>query len=306
MIHGAVAMFERTRPAGWGTLLLFCAATATFVTGSVLVFEAGLLRPAVEATRGLVDEALLCSAVALAAITGGILLGIGRLRAKDIGVRAAKLAPALAVTLTLWALAQLAGLTVHLFRTGTVALHHDWADNHATYLVGALMGQLFGNALFEETAYRGFLLPQLYLKLGVGRAGSPKARLVAALAISQSFFALMHVPIRLHQGTAPDALPTNLLATIFVGLFFCWIYLQTGNLFIAVGVHALINQPTPLLESALPPQLLLFILVVLMLVAWPLLARLRRRSRPTTGAGGIDGGRDQGIKELRNSAGEGQ
>ena len=280
MIRNAITTFEQTRPTGWGTLLLFGVATATYVTASVVVVEGGLLNEPVAATHGWVDEALLCSAAALLVITGGILFGIGRLKPRDVGLSAARLPLALAVTLALWLLAQVAALIISLIHTGGITLHHDWAEYQATRVFGQVIGQLFGNALFEEIAYRGFLLAQIYLLLAARPAWSAKTRLIAAVAISQAFFALMHIPIRLHQGTEPAALPPNLLATVFFGVFLCWVYLRTGNLFIAVGVHALINKPTALLECVFAPQRVLLILVVLMLLAWPLLTRPRRRALP--------------------------
>lgn len=269
-------------------MLLFCAATAAYAAGSVFVFEKGLLQPAVTATNGLVSAMLMCSAVALVGIGGGILLGVGRLGAHDVGLRAANVPIGLAVTLALWVLLQVSELLMGLIGRGGIAFHHDWATSGAPWVAGGLIGQLFGNALFEEIAYRGFLLPQLYLKLKAVRPGSRTACFVAALVVSQSVFALMHIPIRLHQGTALDALPANLLATVFVGLFFCWIYLQTGNLFVAVGVHALINKPTPVLEPALSAQFVLFVFVVVMLLLWPRLARPGARASSTEGLSGRD------------------
>jgi len=280
MIRNAITTFEQTRPTGWGTLLPFGAATATYVTASVVVVEGGLLNEPVAATHGWVDEALLCSAAALLVITGGILFGIGRLKPRDVGLLVARMPLALAVTLALWLLAQLVILIISLIHTGGVTLHHDWDENQPSWVVGHLIGQLFGNALFEETAYRGFLLPQIYLLLTARSVWSAKTRLIAAVAISQAFFALMHIPIRLHQGTEPAALPPNLLATVFFGVFLCWVYLRTGNLFIAVGVHALINKPTSLLECVFAPQHVLSILVILMLLLWPLLTRPRGRALP--------------------------
>lgn len=273
MIRSAVTVLERATPTGWGTILLFCAATAAFATGSVFVFEAGLLHQAVAATGGLVNATLLCNAVALIVIVGGILLSIGRLKLKDVGLCAAKLPQAVIVTLALWAVVQLAELVIGLIQTGAVGFHEGWATRGPAAVIGNLIGQLFGNALFEEIAYRGFLLPQIYLKLCRRWAGSPGKALVVALLLSQGFFALTHIPIRLHQGTVADALPANLLATVAVGAFFCWVYLQTGNLLIAVGVHALINSPTPLLDAPLSPQLAVFVAVVLMLLLWPLWVR---------------------------------
>jgi membrane protease YdiL (CAAX protease family) len=246
------------------------------VTASVVVVEKGLFDHPIAATHGLVDEALLCSAAALVVIAGGILFGIGRLKPRHVGLSAGKLPAALAVTLTLWLLMQLAILIIGLIHAGTITLHPDWAEYQATRVFGQLIGQLFGNALFEEIAYRGFLLPQIFLLLVTRPAWSPRTRLVAALVISQAFFALMHIPIRLHQGIAPQALLPNLLATVVVGVFFCWVYLRTGNLLIAVGVHALINKPTSLLECALAPQHVLLALVILVLLLWPWLVSIHR------------------------------
>jgi membrane protease YdiL (CAAX protease family) len=273
MIRSAVTVLERATPTDWVTILLFCAATAAFATGSVFAFEAGLLHPAVAATGGLVSATLLCNAAALIVIVGGILLGMGRLKLKDAGLCAAKLPQAVIVTLALWAVVQLGELVIGLIQTGAVGFHEGWATRGPAAVIGTLIGQLFGNALFEEIAYRGFLLRQLYLKLRERWPVSPVRPFILALLLSQGFFALTHIPIRLHQGAAVDALPANLLATVAVGVFFCWAYLQTGNLLIAVGVHALINSPTPLLDSPLSPQLAVFVAVVLMLLLWPLLVR---------------------------------
>jgi membrane protease YdiL (CAAX protease family) len=275
MIRNAIATLERPRPIGWTALVLFCAATAAYAGGSVLAVEARLLERPVAATGGLVDEALLCSAAALLVIVGGILFGTGRLRPRDVGLAVRRLPLALLITLVLWALAQLAALVVGLIHTGDVALRPAWAAGQASATVGHLMGQLLGNALFEEVAYRGFLLAQLYLLLGARSGWSPTTRLAVAAAVSSGFFALMHIPVRLHQGAAPHDLPLNLLATVVFGVFFCWIYLQTRNLFIAIGVHALVNTPTSLVECALSPQHVLYALVFVMLLVWPLSSKPR-------------------------------
>ena len=59
---------------------------------------------------------------------------------------------------------------------------------------------------------------------------------------------------------------------------------ESGNLFITVGVHGLINKPTALLECVFAPQHVLLILVILMLLLWPLLTRPRDRAPPMGGA----------------------
>ena len=43
-----------------------------------------------------------------------------------------------------------------------------------------------------------------------------------------------------------------LIAQFVFGLLFAAIYLSTGNLFVAIGIHALVNNPAPLLKDPLP------------------------------------------------------
>jgi TctA family transporter len=77
----------------------------------------------------------------------------------------------------------------------------DLAISLAT--LGFLVAMLVGIPLYEEVAFRGFLFPQLYLKLG----GAYRARLWVAAIISALLFALMHLPnrmlVREMAGTAP-------------------------------------------------------------------------------------------------------
>ena len=49
-----------------------------------------------------------------------------------------------------------------------------------------------------------------------------------------------------------------LILQFLMGLAFCGIYIRTGNLFLAIGLHALANNPGPLLTGAeflVPPTL---------------------------------------------------
>ena len=108
-----------------------------------------------------------------------------------------------------------------------------------------------GNALFEEIAYRGFLFPQLYLRLA--GCGSARKRLGLALLISQGLFALSHIPNRIYLGMTPSEIALDLLMLLGWGTIYTLIYLRTDNLFIVVGIHALGNTPTTLFKT--PPLL---------------------------------------------------
>jgi membrane protease YdiL (CAAX protease family) len=146
-------------------------------------------------------------------------------------------------------------------------------------VLGLLLAQVLGNALFEEVGYRGFLLRQFELRLGwvTGR----RRRLAVAAALSLALFALMHVPNRLSAGFAGADLATSVLIALALGVLLTLLYLRTGNLLLVVGVHALINTPTLLVASPASHEIV-EVLAVLLLVAWPRLTRTM--SRRTAGA----------------------
>src|SRR5262249_59034559 len=86
---------------------------------------------------------------------------------------------------------------------GVVGWEGAWKGLGETAAIGALVAQLFGNALYEEIFFRGVLLRQIYWRLGPETTHLQKFQKVAiALAISQSLFALIHLPILLSGGSS--------------------------------------------------------------------------------------------------------
>ena len=79
---------------------------------------------------------------------------------------------------------------------GAVSWAGEWRGLGVTPVIGALLAQLFGNALYEEILFRGVLLRQTYWRLETRRLTNLQT-LVIAIAISQSLFALIHLPILL-------------------------------------------------------------------------------------------------------------
>jgi membrane protease YdiL (CAAX protease family) len=88
------------------------------------------------------------------------------------------------------------------------------------------------------------------------------------LVISQGLFALVHIPIRIYGGTDVVLLVPNLLYLLFLGSFFAFIYMRTGNLFFAVGVHSLLNAPTAALGSS--NSVVILGLGLALTLLWPL------------------------------------
>jgi membrane protease YdiL (CAAX protease family) len=131
--------------------------------------------------------------------------------------------------------------------------------------------QLLFFAISEEIIYRGFLLPQLFLKFAQTKPAS-RIAFWAALLISQAIFSISHIPHRLVNDTPIQEIPFQLLMLLISGLFFCYVYLRSQNLLVAVFVHALWNYPTIMISSAALPWYVVNLIVmgvaVLQLEAW--------------------------------------
>ncbi|MGI8437877.1 MAG: CPBP family intramembrane glutamic endopeptidase [Chthoniobacterales bacterium] len=105
-------------------------------------------------------------------------------------------------------------------------------------MLGIFLGQVLGNALFEEIVFRGFLFQQVRSRLL--RAGRrPTTALILGIGTSQAVFAAIHVPLRLKSGLALSALPAELPLLFILGVLLALVYWRTGNLFVSVGTtHA--------------------------------------------------------------------
>lgn len=230
-----------------------------------------LLHAIVRSTGGWLNATLLANLCLLGVVVGGALCGLGRARPRDLGLRARQLVPAVLATALMWLALQLA--------TALVA----WAGGEA--LVGAparsdvrapfgsdLIAQLFGNALHEEILFRGCLLVQIGLWLSPGELPPPRRVQWRALLISQALFALQHIPNRLAFGAWHGVAGAvgDLALLLVSGLCFAGVFVRTGNLLVAVGLHALGNCPTMLWRSPewLHPTVL-FVATLLLLAFGP-------------------------------------
>ena len=211
-----MSVAKGVREVGWYWLL-----TSVLAWPLVIVACFGvLLPPAIEigrATRGLIQPTLLFSVVLFVVVVlGGVRWG-GRLRASDIGLVASRIRMGLLVTLGVWVTLHVILLIVTLVgRESAVSLNPGpW-----TMTLGLLAGQVFGAAFVEESMFRGFLVPQLYLKFG-GRGDRTLWRpMLGAILVAQLAFALIHIP-NLHRLGVPGGSPAGKLAVIFVlGVFF--------------------------------------------------------------------------------------
>lgn len=265
--------WQNTREVSWWVLAVFLTtAVAAAVFVNLVFFRLDSPGSIVSATLGLVDWTLMGSAIILLVVVGGVIFGLGRLRPVEVGLIAAKLPEAIVVTALLWVATQVIVTIGAWVSMGEVPINPRWAERGVTVVLGGLIAQLFGNALAEEIIYRGFLLPQTWLKLRSGLLARSGWRLLLAVLVSQSIFALSHIPNRIFNGMTPAEIAPDMLMLLVFGAYYAFLYLRTGNLFIAVGVHALANQPASIAHSDLPAPMLM-VLALIVALAWPKLRR---------------------------------
>ena len=199
-------------------------------------------------------------------VIGGIIIWLGRLRPADIGLDRSKLGLGVLVVLGMWALVQACLLVDALtFREPQLRVV-DAAE------VGAFLANLVLAGFLEETVFRGFLLPQFYLKLQ--RATKSEGRwlpVTGAVLASSLLFAGIHIPNGLfYAGQGVEAVLAHAGLATFVGIVFALVYLRTGNLFINIGLHALVNRALPVVEGNRHDAIDYVLLVgVVVLALWP-------------------------------------
>ena len=236
--------------------------------------------PIMRVTDGLVTSQLLVGLFQLVVIIGGLVWLIDGLHPVHVGLDWDDIQAGIIVTGVVWIVIQFVGLIVSGI-TGPVTFSPLWEAIGSRGMLSNLLAEVFGTAPMEEAIYRGLFLTQGYL---LARRFLDDRRLNLFLAIvgSQALFALAHVPTRLVVGTQLGLpLGQDLLLTFVLGTIFSLVYLRTGNLFIAMGVHALSNDPTSLFLEQPIARVTVGLCVVIVLIGWPRVRRIR--SRPNEG-----------------------
>lgn len=284
-------MFSDVKRTTWAVIAAVVVAASVLVGVAVAAFQLDLFTPITKATGGLVNDTLVANFLLLAIIVVGIMFVWGKLGPRDVGLRREHLGTGVLMTAVLWLFAQLGIVAWQAIFGGPVGPGGPLDPNPlwergATVAIGTLIAQLLGNALYEEITFRGFLLPQIYLKLERWR-GRPALRMAGAVALSVTMFALIHIPVRLWTGVTLAELPGSLLWVGLLGIVYAFVYLRTGNLFFTVGAHALSNAPTMLFVGDSGYAMMACALIIA--AVWPYAARLGRGSLPSPATYGTKG-----------------
>lgn len=91
--------------------------------------------------------------------------GLSPLRPTEVGLGWSDLPSAIALVLLVWVAAQVLGRVLGVATAHTVQLNPLWERRGVSGVLGLLLAQVLGNALLEEVGFRGFLMPQLNLRL---------------------------------------------------------------------------------------------------------------------------------------------
>lgn len=253
------------REAPWKVILIYLLVSTGMVTLiNLILFPSPIFHPIANATSNLIDGTLQANLLNIL-LFSLIVFGWGKLRPSDVGLEWGKVAQGLSLTALLWLATQGIVLLVNWIN-GDIHFDPMWSGRGLTTVLGGLIAQLLGNAFFEEMQYRGFYLGQFYRKI---KNPNERWRLTWAILSMLGLFVLSHIPNRIFSGYTLADIPLDFAFLFLWGLFFAAIYIISGNLFLAIGVHALSNRPTLITEAPFPVQAVLFILTcILLAVLW--------------------------------------
>jgi uncharacterized protein len=261
---------DRTREADAPRCVVRRLPTAAVVSTLAVVFLGHVLFWTVESVSNgldaisawsdqLIQPTLTINVVQLVVLAGLWFLAFG-VRVRDLGIQVERLRAGLGLLVGGW-------LCIQLIRvSAAIIVGHGFEVDHGEWLVGAFAGQVLGNALVEEIVHRGLVLPQLYDRM---RAGAERWRLVRAVVVSSSLFALTHILMLVNRGYAAHEVVGGLVVLALMGCFFAAIYLRTSNLFVVIAVHALTNVSGDIVSSPIDGRALAFALGAGCIIWWP-------------------------------------
>jgi CAAX protease family protein len=243
------AFFETRRAPLWVIGLVIVLQPVFTAFFNFVVFRNHWTAPLFHATDGFIQGTIDADLPMLVLVVGGLIFWAGSLRPRDVGWKGRNLVSAAALTLALWAIINIAIVVFVLTERHQLILDPSWSKPGPIVNFGSLFAQIFCNALYEETIYRGFLTVQVMLMLK--RFGRLPAALIAAVAV-QVLFMIIHVPELIVYGHYPLSEVWLTLVSIFIaGLTLVSIYFLTGNIFFAVGVHALVDANMMIISGPL-------------------------------------------------------
>ena len=194
-------------------------------------------------------------------VVGGLLFGVARLGPSDVGLMRGKFLQGIVTTIVVWVAIQLTTVISEYLTAEGPVLARSWLSSRVGSRLVWFLVMLLGAGLFEKVVNRGFLYPQMWLKF----RGSHAVRMTAAFVVSQCLFALAHIPAHIIvRHMSARQITMTVLAQGVAGVMLALLYLRTRNLWIAMGIQALVNAPRGLFTAQMPAETLPLLLVIVL------------------------------------------
>lgn len=186
-------------------------------------------------TNGLITQTLITYLIMYFVFIYLLLLRTTNLNLSEIGISKSKIKSGVVVTLLFFLITQFYSVTYSYYSFGKLEINQTW--NNIFGVIGQYLQYFIGVAFFEEVVFRSILIPQTYKRLN--RICNENLRILLALGVSQFFFSIVHIPIRIVNGIDLGTLFISLTALFAIGIVFAFIYILTDNIFICIGIHGL-------------------------------------------------------------------
>ncbi len=259
------------------TIGLFLALSALILGAYLAVCQSGVVPGGHHLLEAVVCRILSLNTLLILGPIVGVLLCYEKLSLQDIGITWRKLPFAMLLVVGIWLLIQGIELVGGLLLQGNADIDPAWSGDSLA-IIGLLVGHLLGTALYEEMAFRGFLLRQCFVSLHRWTKNRRVLSTALAILISQLAFTLFHVPWKLMtQGWSASTMG-ELSGVLLTGIVYSLLYLRTDNLFLVMGVHALGNAPTFLISPTIGTPNLLLLFTVVIWILWPRLNKWEEKA----------------------------
>jgi uncharacterized protein len=245
---------------------------------NLIMFKNGYFGPIIKMLNGWVNATLAANFIGILFEVVIILIIIGRLSPRDLGIKREKLLSGFLGTLLFWLIINIFLFLIAMLTNIKLKFNNEIVSN-PNMVFGTLFGQLFGNALLEEIVFRGFLFVQIYLLLT--KIKKEKVRILGSVLLSQFIFAIIHIPNRIYRGLVGVEYFFDFIQLVIIGIILSYIYFATRNIFFVIGIHSLINYQPMLWNSNFSKILILICFLILPFILI-LMKRKKELSQSTT------------------------
>ena len=262
-------------------ILVFLLSIGMNIFFSNYIREKGFFIIIEERTDFIIQDSLVIYFIKILLMIGLIILILGKLQPRDIGLEKKKILHAFIVIISIWLFYQIVGLIYTLALNRSIVLDQHILNNGWNVVLGQTIAQLFGCGPYEEIIYRAFFIIQIYLliknKNGENHNRISKKALFISLIATQIFFALIHIPDRIWENQPLEEYWMDMFSLFMYGIVFALLYLRTNNILIVAGIHALLNWTVSLFMPQFYGWIIIWISYVMLLIFYPIVTdRIKR------------------------------